>query len=317
MCSIFSGCRPGLPLGIVALCSIFAVAPVRGAIERTVEKSFAVAPGGTLDARTFGGSITIQTGPADTVRIVVHESIDASDDAAADRILQDLDLKLEAKDNTVVVSAEYKGSHLGWLHRNPIRVAITATVPASFNAKAHTSGGNVEVGDLSGKVDVHTSGGNIQFGHLSGESKADTSGGNIVIEEAGAAVHAHTSGGNILLKESAAAGDLNTSGGDIRIERAGGPVQAHTSGGRVTAQFTVAPTADCTLSTSGGNVHVTLPTTAAVTLDAHTSGGQVKTALPVTIVGTHDKHHLRGTINGGGAKLTLRTSGGNISIEER
>lgn len=309
--------RPGIlfPLGIVALWSFFAVVPARGAIERIVEKSFPAVAGGTLYASTFGGSITVQTGSVDTVKIVVHEKIQTGDEAEADRMLENLVLSLEATDTGVTASAEYKGSGLGWLRRTPLEVSIVATVPPTFNLQARTSGGNIQVANLSGRVEVSTSGGNIQLGRLSGETKAKTDGGNINMDAAAGPVWARTSGGNVTLRESSAPVDLGTSGGDIRVEKAGATVQANTSGGTVSAHFTVAPTADCKLSTSGGNVRVALPAGAAVTLSARTSGGHVKTTLPVTVIGKNTDDKLEGTMNGGGPKLTLHTSGGNITID--
>ena len=51
-----------------------------------------------------------------------------------------------------------------------------------------------------------------------------------------------------------------------------------------------------------------------VNLDAQTSSGQVKTDFSVTTTGNISKRHLRGTINGGGPEMYLRTSGGNIKV---
>jgi hypothetical protein len=39
--------------------------------------------------------------------------------------------------------------------------------------------------------------------------------------------------------------------------------------------------------------------------------------LPVTVVGERDRSELRGELNGGGAVLRARTSGGGIRISAR
>ena len=48
-------------------------------------------------------------------------------------------------------------------------------------------------------------------------------------------------------------------------------------------------------------------------LDAHADGGGVHSDVPVTI-GTAGDDNLEGTINGGGPKLVVRTSGGGIKL---
>lgn len=52
-------------------------------------------------------------------------------------------------------------------------------------------------------------------------------------------------------------------------------------------------------------------------LDAHTDGGTTRTDLPVQVQGEQDRETLRGTINGGGPLLTLKTEGGNIRVLKR
>lgn len=51
-------------------------------------------------------------------------------------------------------------------------------------------------------------------------------------------------------------------------------------------------------------------------VDAHTSGGRVRTEFPVTVRGTIKRNTLDAKINGGGPELYLRTSGGNVEINE-
>lgn len=51
-----------------------------------------------------------------------------------------------------------------------------------------------------------------------------------------------------------------------------------------------------------------------VSLDAQASGGDVSSDVPVTLIGRQHDNTLAGDVNGGGARLVLRTSGGGIRI---
>ena len=70
---------------------------------------------------------------------------------------------------------------------------------------------------------------------------------------------------------------------------------------------------DVRLETSGGSITVLTPSNAALTIDAETSAGHVQSDLPISRSNS-DKDSLRGTLNGGGTNLVLRSSAGSIEI---
>ena len=157
-------------------------------------------------------------------------------------------------------------------------VRFLVKVPEQYNVDLRTGGGSIDISDLNGKVDAHTSGGSIKLGQIVGDV------------------------------------DIKTSGGSIRVEEVAGNIDAHTSGGSVKAKLSQQPTADCRLTTSGGSVTAYLSPSIAVDIDASTSGGRVSSNIDVN--GKIKKRSIKGTINGGGPRLTLKTSGGSVSIKE-
>ncbi len=268
-------------------------------ITRTLEKTFAVQPGGRLIAETQGGNITISSDDANQVRIVVTQVIDANSEEAANKALEKLSLNLEQKGNDVSAIATYeKRLSNVWGNWPPVQVSYTITVPRAFNLQLTTSGGNVKVGSVKGSVSARTSGGDLMFERIDGE------------------LDGQTSGGNVALREGTARASLSTSGGNIDIDRAVGTIKATTSGGNIRAKFTEPLLQDSSLRTSGGNVNVSVPRTAAFVLNAETSGGNVETRNLVLSNAkvNSDKSRISATVNAGGPQLDLRTSGGDILV---
>jgi hypothetical protein len=253
-------------------------APLHAEITRTVEKTFAVQPGGNFRAGTQGGDITIRSADINEVRIVVKQIIQASNEQEADKILKRLTLTLDQTGNNVVAEAKYPNPPNGWSGNwPPVTVSFEVTVPRRFNLNLSTSGGEIAVAGVQGNVRAGTSGGDLKFDRVDGE------------------IDAQTSGGSITLKDSKARANLSTSGGDIEIDRAGGPTEA---------------------TTSGGDVRVRVAKGAGFQLDAATTGGEVSVE-GVTITTTRGgvgESVLVGRINGGGPLLKLRTTGGDISV---
>ena len=310
-------CTLFLVAGLVALVPLSAFAR----IERVVEKTFTVQPGGTLKVETSGGGIAVESGAGDTVKVVAKEVIRADNDAEADTLLKDLALTIEQQGNDVVAKAKYASTPLDFHFGSwpPVQVSFVVTVPAHYHTDLHTSGGSIKVGDLTGNVLARTSGGGIKIGQIDGTVDARTSGGDVRLDSCTGDTKLSTSGGGIRAERIVGKADLRTSGGGISVKLVENALQAQTSGGGVEAAIAGALKGDCLLSTSGGSVRVAVDKTAAFRLDAATSGGDVHApGLTIRIEnGGLGKSRLVGDVNGGGPLLKLRTSGGGIDVKMR
>jgi len=297
------------------------VSSAHAKIERIVEKSFTVQPGGILHVSTQGGEIRVSPSGDNVVKVTAREKIRANTDAEADDLLKKLDLTIEQNGNEITASAKYDQQPIGFHFGSwpPVNVDFVVTVPASFAANLRTSGGGITVGDLAGKVNARTSGGGIKLGKIGAEVDAHTSGGSVTLDGARGPVKLSTSGGNITAGTVAGEAELSTSGGSIRIDSVEGALKASTSGGSIRAAFAGPLKNNCSLSTSGGSVKVTLDKTTAFRLDASTSGGSVDAeGLTITLEKSNrSRSQLAGVVNGGGALLKLRSSGGGIVVQTR
>jgi hypothetical protein len=307
-----------LLLGAVLAAPVYSA---QGRIERTVEKTFTVTGPGTVRIETHGGRIRVAPGTGSVVTVTALQKIKADSEAEADQLLKKLELTFDQSGNDVSASAKYESRPSGFRFGSwpPVNVEFAVTVPASYSADVRTSGGPIDIGDLSGKINARTSGGPIKLGKMGGEVDAHTSGGSITLDEARGSVELKTSGGNITVGRVAGPADLSTSGGAIRIDSVESAVRAHTSGGSIRAGIVGPLKEDCILSTSGGGVSVTVDKIAAFRLDASTSGGGVDAdGLTLTLEsGRVGRGKLSGSVNGGGPLLKLRSSGGNIAVRSR
>lgn len=308
------------PLMLLLAAGLFALPFSASAkIERVIEKSFTVTPGGLLKVETQGGDIRVTSGPGDEVKVVAKQHFRADTEGEADEVAKELSIQIEQTGSDVSAVAKYEGKRVDKLWRAPwppVQVEFVVTVPSNYRANLRTSGGDIRVGDLKGDVDLRTSGGDIVLTKIDGNVEARTSGGDITIEEALRSATANTSGGDIRVRRVVGPATLSTSGGDIRVDGASDVVHAKTSGGDVSAHFMDTISADCTLRTSGGDVTVSINPSAAFRLDASTSGGNVRVkGLALEIQkGGNGKSSLVGVSHGGGHELKLRTSGGNVRV---
>ncbi|HEY2800916.1 MAG TPA: DUF4097 family beta strand repeat-containing protein [Chthoniobacterales bacterium] len=319
-------------LTLVSLSTVAAFA----ATEENIHESRAAHPGGTIVVDVDFGSIDVVPGDNDKVVIDAHRKIEASSKDKEEEYLKTAPIRITTEGDKVIVRATRRHESLGsqiWnlLGHNRTEGHYTVRVPANFNADLDTSGGAISTTGLTGTVKVDTSGGDLTFTRIHGDIHADTSGGDIKVNNCEGTTGLDTSGGNIEVTDGRGhlksdtsggkvtvmnfAGDakVESSGGKLRLANISGKLHAETSGGAIEAILPSPVADDVSLETSAGAITVVTPPNAGLTIDAETGAGSVRSDLPMSDVHT-DEDSLKGTLNGGGKKLVLRSGAGSIQI---
>jgi Toastrack DUF4097 len=300
---------------------------------KNLQKTFEVAAGGSLILDTDLGSIRIYSWDQMQVKIDVSLEFRGWDGKEITDFLGNDPIKFTQRKNTIEITGPLKNDWKKNLKN--LAVSFEVYVPKKFNLDLSTAGSSIWVNDIEGKVETRTSGGTLNLGNIDGpvlaktsggsinlegctmDADLQTSGGSILVGRMGGDVKTHTSGGSITIEKSRGSIIAETSGGSIKVEEAMNSIEAITSGGSISAFISKQPGENCRLETSGGSVNVTLAEDVALNIDARSHSGKVNSELAVSINGNKSDDWLRGTLNGGGVELYLRTSGGNIYLQGR
>ncbi len=262
-------------------------------------KSFSVSRDGLLEVSVSGGDVVLSPwGKNEDLNFV----------------------RMTQTGNTVRVEFRPRGGHSS-------RLRWEISLPSQFNTDIRTGGGNIEirgamtgnltgstsggdirVGDVNGRMDMRTSGGNMSSGKIQGDALLKTSGGDIAMEGASGQVEISTSGGNISVGNVGKTLKAHTSGGNIAIGDVGGEADVSTSGGDVAVGRV---SGSASLRTSGGNISLR---GGAGIITAHTSGGDIGLE---NVSGTVDAKTSGGNIGmkNVSASVSANTAGGNIEAE--
>ncbi|GMQ81282.1 MAG: hypothetical protein BMS9Abin05_0713 [Rhodothermia bacterium] len=255
---------------ISQLLSLFAAVlliPAMSSSAQDFERTFSVSSGGELrlDLET-GGSVVITGWNRSEVEVKVY--VRGRDD-------DEFILDIEELSNGVSISTEFE-------RRNSrADVEIEVMVPSVFNVEVETTGGEISVNGVEGKLVGETMGGELELSGLTGT------------------IDFETMGGEILLEDSDVDGRISTMGGEITVTNVTGNVKANTMGGEVSynnvrQRSKTGRDAEVQISTMGGEI----------TVDRADYGADLKT--------------MGGEIHVGSAKdhVKVSTMGGEISIEE-
>jgi hypothetical protein len=194
------------------------------------------------------------------------------------------------------------------------------------NATLRTAGGHIHAASIRGVARLQTGGGNITLQHSGLELTAETAGGQIEVGEATGLVRAKTGGGGIRVVRLSGPTDLQTTGGSIYLTQVDSSVKATASAGGITAWFVAPPKGEgsCDFQSNDGDIVLYLPRMLPVTIDGQIQMGDdhrviVDPAFPLKVSyndGTNGERmvRVRGTLNGGGEVIRLRTVAGNIRV---
>lgn len=263
-----------------------------------------------VSVETSGGSINVMGKNTDEVTVEMYVRKRGDYVKANEEDLRDWDIEISESNNEVVAHAKRKRKN-GWnWNRNNASISFVVYTPKKARADVSTSGGSIELSNLTGNQKGRTSGGSVTAENILGDLEVRTSGGSINLNDIQGMAEARTSGGRIKAENVTGGLDVRTSGGSITLEGVEGSVDASTSGGSINAEIT-APNDFVNLRTSGGSITITVPEDSGYDLDL--DGNRVRAELK-NFTGEYEKDEIRGTVNGGGVKIKARTSGGSVRL---
>jgi len=301
-------------------------------VEGSFERTLTVAGGTAIDVTTGSGRIEVRQGPAGRVeisgRITANDGWGRRTSLSAEERVRRIEAAppVEQAGNTIRI-----GHSLPEELREGVSISYTMTIPGDSTLRSRTGSGSQQIQGIKGEVNAGTGSGSLTFRDTGGVRGA-TGSGSITADEVGGALHATTGSGSIRASgvngaitaktgsggievEQTGGGDVDVSSGSgtVRLRGVRGAVRAATASGGVNIEGQLA--GEWRLSAASGSVRIALPPGQGFELDAGTGSGRIDVSVPVTVTGTIDRRSLRGTVQGGGPLLHVRTSSGSIQIQ--
>ena len=307
-----------------------------------------------LNVRTSGGGITVTGQPGNETRVEVYIRPNnwngsSLSKAEIEERLEEYELSVKKEGGTVYCLAKRKRES-GWNDwKKSLNITFKIYSPEKVSTDLQTSGGGINLKNLTGNLEFSTSGGGLKLANLGGNIKGRTSGGGIDLTGCRDVIDVSTSGGGIGADNCKGEIRLSTSGGGLRLKGLDGTIKATTSGGGVRAEEI---SGELVTSTSGGSIHLedirasVRASTSGGGIDADiksfgkylslsTSAGSINVRMPMdkgldldldanrvrvpeikNFSGRIEKDRVKGSVNGGGIPVTMDANSGGIHINE-
>lgn len=304
----------------------------------------------STEVQTSGGSISVTgVNSATETKVEVYISgNNGKNEISKEEIqkrLEQYDLTVSVANNKLTAIAKPKERNMDW--KKGLSISFKIYVLKNISTDLTTSGGSINLTNLTGNQNFTTSGGSLNIDNVGGKIDGRTSGGSINLQNSRDDIELTTSGGSIKanncdgkLRLTTSGGSLNleglkgdikasTSGGSVNGRNIGGELVTHTSGGGIHLyELTCSVEASTSgggidveikelgkyvkLSNSGGGIDLQLPKGKGVDLDL--SGNRIKTDQLGNFDGKIEDDNLQGKLNGGGVPIRVRSSSGRISL---
>ncbi len=253
-------------------------------------KTFKVNKGGTLKIGISAGDIQVKTSNNNEVKVSYEEDYDYSG-VTIYKDGNNITIKSDNySDFEITVPSEYN------LNLNTSGGDVRVLNNIKGYVKINTSGGDIELQDVTGELKATTSGGNIETGNIKGDTRLSSSGGDIEVGSVQGECIVSTGGGNVDVKNVTKSLSVSTGGGNVDCGNIGNDVKVTTGGGNISVNNI---SGVISLTTGGGDVSGT----------SVSKGGSI-----VTGAGNVDLDNLSGNIkitSGAGDITTQFVSLGN------
>jgi DUF4097 and DUF4098 domain-containing protein YvlB len=220
-----------------------------------------------LRVRVDFGAVRVQGGPQQDITYVIRTRSYTSNEKQARREFEAYKINATTQGNTTLVEGDWQGGrhHLcsGEFVINVPRNLELARLETSGGdltvngivgrVEAESGGGKLRIDDIGGPVTAETGGDSIEIGTVNGDLHLETGGGRININNAKGKVNATTGGGNILLVSGAQGATLEAGGGNIEVRKCGGKLTVSTGGGNVELGDISGPVE---IGTGGGSIRL-------------------------------------------------------------
>ncbi len=285
---------------------------------REITREFVVAGAPTLDLELSIGELEILPGPDGVVKIEVTQSLALDGEERARRALDDWRFEFSQKDDRIAFQGSGRRNLVwDWDPARQVHCAVRITAPLASNVHIQGVQLRTDITRIDGDVTLRMDGGRFFARHIGGVFKARSLGGQVMLSSTAGAVDVDLGTGQVLIGTATGPVEVASQGGTIEIQQAAAAVNIRGATLDVSLGLANPRSGDANVRTAAGSITLKVEQTAGVCIDAAAPWlGEINArGLDLDVKsGSVGSSRLKARLNDGGPKVTLRASGGSVSI---
>ncbi len=323
---------------IIVAAACVATAPDQSSgkeIRKDYHESFEVEKGYGLRLKSGDGEVTIRRWDKDEIDVEIHYFADLKLLGSGER---DFEVEFRRKKNIIEVNGQEKSTGtIGFQIFDVKEYTYTIHAPDYVTIDIDGEDGEIDIegwrnnieirvedGDVSladtkaDRVLVRTEDGDVDIEELEGDLDLSGEDGQIEIYRSrlGECVIRHEDG-DINVRDSEGNFDIETDDGDIDLYRIKtSRLNLQTNDGTVDVELQKTGDLDMDVRADDGSVNISLQEGISATFTIDVDGGRIRVDLPGAENIQKGRHWLSGTLNDGKGRIRIRTSDGNVNLQQ-
>ncbi|MBI4552855.1 MAG: DUF4097 family beta strand repeat protein [Candidatus Latescibacteria bacterium] len=288
--------------------------------ERTVK----MRSDGRCSVSNVSGNITVRTWDHAEIRIQAKKIAHTDDDEEGKEMVEQVEIEVEEHDGNVDVRTVYP-ERSGWWGDRRISVSVIyeVTVPERASVRLTSVSGSIDIAGPRGEVAAKAVSGKVVIADITSRVLGESVSGDVIASRLTGDAELVTVSGDVEARSVKGDLEARTTSGQIELQDVtAARLSAHSTSGTIRLEGPIVKGGSYDLETTSGGIRLVVPPDAAFNLRAQAFSGSIDSDLPVTLrgpisTGRERRRSLNGTVNGGGAFVTLSAMSGHIQIRTR
>jgi len=284
--------------------------------EETFEKTVSLAKTGKVSLKNVSGDIEVKTWDRAEVKIEALKTSQAETMEKAKENAAKVKIEVIEEGNLLRIEADYPEVSIKGLN---VSIDFDLFIPDQAALKIKSVSGDVTLENIGGAVETEVVSGDIEVMKAGQGLDCQSVSGDLEIRSITGDARLKTVSGDITLEQLKGSLEAETVSGDIELSGVSGAkyIKAKVLSGSVTYQGSIEATSRYEMKSHSGDIEMFLPSDSAFDIEAETFSGDIETDFEISVSGKFSKKKIMGTVNGGGAVLSLSTFSGDIILEKR
>jgi len=302
--------------------------------EEKFAKTVPVAQDDKVVLRNISGDIEVKTWGKNEVRIDALKVAKASSLEKAKENAGKVTIEVNKENGVLRIETEYPKEKIKNLN---VHVNFSLMIPSQAAMNAKSVSGDITFEGIGGKAEAKSVSGDVAVFKAGKGAECESVSGDITAADVDGGLHGKSVSGDLKMTNITGDTELHTVSGDINVQNVKGSLEAESVSGDVTLmdvseadevrgktlsgeieyKGTIKPDGKYSLASHSGNVELTIPAGSAFNLEAKTFSGDIESDFEIAVSGKLSKKELRGSVNGGGADVTLKTFSGDIHLKKK
>lgn len=302
--------------------------------EEKFEKTESLARDGKVEIRNISGDVVVKVWNRNEVKIDAQKTSTAASMEKAKENAQKVTIEVYKEDGILKIESKYPKPSIKGLN---VSIHYNVMIPSQAAINARSVSGNVSLENIGGKAEANSVSGEVEIMKADNGAKAESVSGDVTVVDVKNGAVCKTVSGNIDARGISGNADLNCVSGNVVAENISGDVEAETVSGSVKMinitkadvvkgkalsgsviyDGEINPNGRYALDAHSGRVEMRIPAGSAFDFEASTFSGDIDSEFEIVASGKLSKKKIRGSVNGGGADVTLKSFSGNIYLKKK